>query len=75
MDSKGSQADPEKIERPDSTHRPKSGNKRQRSMGKKVSAIGFWTSSELASLSDNVDQLKLPDISPPARAQAWPDLY
>ena len=44
-------------------------------MGKKVSAIGFWTLSEVASLSDNVDRSELPDISPPARARAWPDLY
>ena len=41
MDSKGSQADPEKTGRLDLTHRLKSGNKRQESMGKKVSAIGF----------------------------------
>ena len=44
-------------------------------MGKKVSAIGFWTSSELVSLLDNVDRSKLPDISPPTRARVWPDLY
>ena len=35
-------------------------------MGKKVSAIGFWTSSEPVSLSDDVDRRsELPDISPP----------
>ena len=43
-------------------------------MGKKVLVIGFQTLSKLASLLDNVNQLKLPDISPPARVRIWPDL-
>jgi hypothetical protein len=38
-------------------------------MGKKVSAIGFWRLSELASLLDNVDQLKLPKSRHPSMAR------
>ena len=41
MDSKGNQVVPEKTGQLDSTQRQKSGNKKQKSMGKKVSAIGF----------------------------------